>query len=827
MLQVSRLVECYSNLLLLSDGSPICEKCSYNCKACDKTIKDEAIMAGDRAYHADCFRCIQCHTKIDDLIFTQTNKGIFCTHCHESRKQLRQRRKEDKQRQQQRSNEVLSSERFPNRGSDQSSSSDDYKKNRSNIVYSDLDINTSMNIRQPPPIVSRQISTNSILNEYVDPAPIPLVPSSTINEEIYQQKQATASELSMQELIELNNMLNVAIQSGMTDENIPSPPLETYDLLDLPTSSNTKSDTQNLHRELERTKAKLFNVETKFDQIKDISRKALDEYSKMKEHFDGEIAARQSAEEKVTKLQNELSFYHHLNLFGATEFVNHSRDELAQLHKVKTHVEKSINDLRTQRDTIFGDIDRQKHTHWDRFSFAQQQQLTSLQNDTDHAQLGYNRLVKARDDIIAEMILLNNKNAELSNLNNDLSRRMSEREREAMAFMAGTNFLPEESSAKTSGESSSGRPSLDQPKLTAQRNSFTDAVVAAAPRKFKFGRNRSKSSGGDPMIGLPYDTNIPVSAEKSQEGQLRVGNHLFNHTKFLRPSKCDVCGEKMWRGNELKCQECHSVCHVKCVYRTDACQRKSMPDSSNTDGQHKVSIFGHDLIKQVQMEDKTIPRVVRKCIEAVEQRGMDDEGIYRKSGGAGQIRSIQQAFESGDDIDLCDDDQWNDICAVTSVLKQYFRDLPNPLFTLDHHEKWIEATFSSDVKTKADAYQKLLHTIPVEHFDTLKYLMQHLARINSRNDENRMTARNLAVVFGPTLMRHQDENQDLMEMQHKIGCIEFMLNHMDIFDGPIPVPNRSAPLPARKNSLPSRHRRDASIGMPALTFPSRDKSHFI
>lgn len=70
---------------------------------------------------------------------------------------------------------------------------------------------------------------------------------------------------------------------------------------------------------------------------------------------------------------------------------------------------------------------------------------------------------------------------------------------------------------------------------------------------------------------------------------------------------------------------------------------------------------------------------------------MDFEGIYRKPGGAGQMRLIQQAFERGEELDLCDEDQWNDICAVTSVLKQYFRDLPNPLFTYEMHATFMDA----------------------------------------------------------------------------------------------------------------------------------------
>jgi hypothetical protein len=42
-----------------------------------------------------------------------------------------------------------------------------------------------------------------------------------------------------------------------------------------------------------------------------------------------------------------------------------------------------------------------------------------------------------------------------------------------------------------------------------------------------------------------------------------------------------------------------------------------------------------------------------------------------------------------------------------------------------------------------------------------------------------MTSKNLAVIFGPTLLRDQDENRDLLEMNHKISTIEFILNHMD------------------------------------------------
>jgi Rho-type GTPase-activating protein 1/2 len=93
----------------------------------------------------------------------------------------------------------------------------------------------------------------------------------------------------------------------------------------------------------------------------------------------------------------------------------------------------------------------------------------------------------------------------------------------------------------------------------------------------------------------------------------------------------------------------------------------------------------------VEAEGRTIPLLVERCIAAVELRGMDYEGIYRKSGGAAQMRSIQTSFEQGLDPDLTDDDEYNDICAVTSILKQYLRELPNPLMTFELYPQFLES----------------------------------------------------------------------------------------------------------------------------------------
>jgi hypothetical protein len=78
--------------------------------------------------------------------------------------------------------------------------------------------------------------------------------------------------------------------------------------------------------------------------------------------------------------------------------------------------------------------------------------------------------------------------------------------------------------------------------------------------------------------------------------------------------------------------------------------------------------------------------------------GMDYEGIYRKNGGSSQSKLITQLFERGDyeAFDLRDSDAFNDICSVTSVLKNYFRALPDPLLTYQLHEAFVSAACESD-----------------------------------------------------------------------------------------------------------------------------------
>lgn len=91
----STILDSDANLLLLGDGSLICNNCTYSCSVCNNKIEDLAILTGDQAFCATCFKCRNCKKKIENLKYARTSQGIFCMECHES---LMQRRRKKSQK---------------------------------------------------------------------------------------------------------------------------------------------------------------------------------------------------------------------------------------------------------------------------------------------------------------------------------------------------------------------------------------------------------------------------------------------------------------------------------------------------------------------------------------------------------------------------------------------------------------------------------------------------------------------------------------------------------------------------------------------------------
>ncbi|RVX70840.1 hypothetical protein B0A52_05996 [Exophiala mesophila] len=189
-------------------------------------------------------------------------------------------------------------------------------------------------------------------------------------------------------------------------------------------------------------------------------------------------------------------------------------------------------------------------------------------------------------------------------------------------------------------------------------------------------------------------------------------------------------------------------------------------------------LFGSDLEQRAEYEKSAIPAIVKTCVEEVESRGMDVEGIYRKSGGNSQVQQVKDWFENPhQDFDLSDPDL--DIHAVTSGLKQYFRRLPNPLITYEVYDRLLETTSIQDRDERVEAMQAALEYLPRVHYETLEYLMRHLTRVVQQEKVNLMTSTNIAVVFAPTIMRPESLNRELSDTKMKNEAVTWMVENCD------------------------------------------------
>ncbi|XP_059180949.1 rho GTPase-activating protein 15 isoform X3 [Centropristis striata] len=195
-------------------------------------------------------------------------------------------------------------------------------------------------------------------------------------------------------------------------------------------------------------------------------------------------------------------------------------------------------------------------------------------------------------------------------------------------------------------------------------------------------------------------------------------------------------------------------------------------------GYIRDNVFGCPLATLCTQERTTVPSFVEKCIKAVEKRGLDIDGLYRVSGNLAVIQKLRFKADH-EELDL-EDGQWEDVHVITGALKLFFRELPEPLFPFSHFNKFISAIRIPDYNTKLSCMYELVNTLPPSNHDTMKLLFGHLRRVIQFGEDNRMTVQNVAIVFGPTLLRPETESANItMHMVFQNQIVEFILNEYE------------------------------------------------
>jgi hypothetical protein len=461
------------------------------------------------------------------------------------------------------------------------------------------------------------------------------------------------------------------------------------------------------------------------------------------------------------------------------------KDFVQKLERVKIEMSESIEHLHKERDLLV-------------------EEKTKVMADRDRA--------------LMEFEQLSNKNAQLADMNNDLTRELQGRMKNSSMDSKALNGLgiygdhkAASSSVNLDHASISTGPTLiaadEEPILETgptvvqvrkgQVKKFNwkkgskglaqnvakgvRGAVVAFQQNDRGERVPTTMSGGD--IGMPYN----ATAVAVESPPVTTPSGGATATATATPSSIQRQQDQGRQGFGFFSKKNNNM--PKSQSASALSTPVPVPDAATT-------LFGSDLSERAEFERRQIPSVVTRCIEEVELRGMDQEGIYRKTGGNAQVNMIKDGFDRDESFDISDPDL--DITAVTSVLKQYFRKLPVPLLTYDVYDRVLESTSKcalrkgvylpfrdrtnratgiADESERCDHLRKTFASLPQSHRDCLEFLMFHLDRVAQRQSENLMTPKNLAVVFAPTIMFDRSIEREMADMHAKNLAVQFVLEN--------------------------------------------------
>jgi hypothetical protein len=168
---------------------------------------------------------------------------------------------------------------------------------------------------------------------------------------------------------------------------------------------------------------------------------------------------------------------------------------------------------------------------------------------------------------------------------------------------------------------------------------------------------------------------------------------------------------------------------------------------------------------------------IDKCIAELEQRGLREEGMYRKPGQVLKATKLMKdAVEKRTIPDISDENEWETHILCSAIKFFFSKQLEEPLLTFHLHKDFLEAGKLNDASCRKDTIVDLVSQLPPSNKKMLRTLIEHLSRVAALSDVNLMKPGNLGVCFGPTLMRPLVETvATIADLKHQNKVIEVLI----------------------------------------------------
>jgi len=255
----------------------------------------------------------------------------------------------------------------------------------------------------------------------------------------------------------------------------------------------------------------------------------------------------------------------------------------------------------------------------------------------------------------------------------------------------------------------------------------------------------------------------------------------------------------------------------------------------------KGPMFGINLADVIDKQQQflhnksLVPLILFEITSYIRSKGgLKEEGLFRVSGSAQQVDDLRKLYDKKGSVDL--NAQAPSIHSASSLLKQFFRELPEPLFPRRYYSTLIKVAKNPNTDSKINNLKLIVSKLPKINKHSLIYLLKFLKEVANHSDVNKMTPTNLGTVWGPNLIKEPPSEEpvnlsnfsQLMDSEHVNALICIMLDNMEGFEAlkddddtgevSTPIPPEHVPppvLPGPSLTMPTTSQLYTSVSMPA------------
>eukprot|EP01103_Thecamoeba_quadrilineata_P006267 TRINITY_DN15997_c0_g1_i1.p1 TRINITY_DN15997_c0_g1~~TRINITY_DN15997_c0_g1_i1.p1 ORF type:complete len:350 (+),score=68.72 TRINITY_DN15997_c0_g1_i1:43-1092(+) len=187
------------------------------------------------------------------------------------------------------------------------------------------------------------------------------------------------------------------------------------------------------------------------------------------------------------------------------------------------------------------------------------------------------------------------------------------------------------------------------------------------------------------------------------------------------------------------------------------------------------------------------PPIISACIQKLSQ-DLTVQGLFRVCGDRSRVTTLRNAWESGGNLtELNNLIEEETPFNVASLLVHYLCLLPEPLIPTKFYDSFLKLDKKDETQNSLrylTQTKRLIEKIPNEHLSVLQKLLELLSSVAGNSNKNKMTAKNLGIIFGPVIFRPPPEKESELDAEAILSqtCVteNLILMYSQIFEADPP-----------------------------------------